>query len=84
MSKTPAKHDQLSLTLRIAAGGYLLYSAWKLREAIAEKPVFLVFIVLFVIAGAFIAGHAAWRLIKGQYDQPGEEESEESEAESEE
>ena len=80
MSKTPDKHDQLSLTLRIAAGLYLLYSAWKLREAIAEKPVFIVFIVLFVIAGAFIAGHAAWRLIKGQYDQPGEEdESEETE-----
>ena len=80
MSKTPAKHDQLSLTLRIAAGAYLLYSAWKLREAIVEKPLFLVFIVLFVIAGAFIAGHAAWRLIKGEYDQPGEEdESEETE-----
>ena len=80
MSKEPAKHDQLSLTLRIAAGAYLLYSAWKLREAIVEKPLFLVFIVLFVIAGAFIAGHAAWRLIKGQYDQPGEEdESEETE-----
>ena len=75
MSKEPANHDQLSLTLRIAAGGYLLYSAWKLREAIAEKPLFLVFIVLFVIAGAFIAGHAAWRLIKGQYDKPGEEEA---------
>ena len=80
MSKTPAKHDQLSLTLRIASGLYLLYSAWKLREAIAEKPVFLVFIVLFVIAGAFIAGHAALRLIKGQYDQPDvEEETEEAE-----
>ena len=79
MSKTPAKYDQLSLTLRIASGLYLLYSAWKLREAIAEKPVFLVFIVLFVIAGAFIAGHAAWRLIKGQYDQPGAEEETEEE-----
>ena len=79
MSKTPAKHDQLSLTLRIAAGAYLLYSAWKLREAIAEKPLFLVFIVLFVIAGAFIAGHAAWRLIKGEYDHPGVEEAEETE-----
>ena len=84
MSKTPAKHDQLSLTLRIAAGGYLLYSAWKLREAIAEKPLFLIFIILFVVAGAFIAGHAALRLIKGQYDQPGEEETEESDAKSEE
>ena len=80
MSKEPAKHDQLSLTLRIAAGGYLLYSAWKLRDAIAEKPLFLIFIVLFVIAGAFIAGHAALRLIKGQYDQPDvEEETEEAE-----
>ena len=79
MSKTPAKHDQLSLTLRIAAGGYLLYSAWKLRETIAEKPLFLVFIILFVIAGAFIAGHAAWRLIKGEYDHPGVEEAEETE-----
>ena len=73
MSKEPAKHDQLSLTLRIAAGAYLLYSAWKLREAIAEKPLFLIAIILFVIAGAFIAGHAALRLIKGQYDKPGEE-----------
>ena len=80
MSNEPAKHDQLSLTLRIAAGGYLLYSAWKLREAIAEKPLFLVFIILFVIAGAFIAGHAAWRLYKGMYAKPGEEEeSEETE-----
>ena len=73
MSKAPETHDQLSLTLRIAAGLYLLYSAWKLREAIAEKPLFLIAIIVFVIAGAFIAGHAAWRLIKGQYDQPGEE-----------
>lgn len=79
MGKTPTKHDQLSLTLRIAAGAYLLYSAWKLREAVAEKPLFLVFIVLFVIAGAFIAGHAARRLWKGQYATPGEEDAEESE-----
>ena len=77
MSKTPAKHDQLSLTLRIASGAYLLYSAWKLREAIAEKPLFLVFIILFVVAGAFIAGHAAWRLYKGMYAKPVEEETEE-------
>ena len=79
MSKTPAKHDQLSLLIRIAAGAYLLYTAWDLRGAIAEKPVFLAFIVLFAVAGAFIAGHAAWRLIKGQYDHPGAEEAEETE-----
>ena len=81
MSKEPAKHDQLSLTIRIAAGCYLLYSAWKLRDAIAEKPLFLVFIVLFVIAGAFIAGHAAWRLIRGQYDKPGDIPEEETASE---
>ena len=73
MSKAPETHDQLSLTLRIAVGLYLLYSAWKLREAIAEKPFFLIA----TIAGAFIAGHAALRLITGQYDKPGEEETEE-------
>ena len=79
MSKKPAKHDQLSLTLRLAAGGYLLYSAWKIRGAVAENPFFLVAIIVFIIAGAFIVGHAALRLIKGQYDQPGAEDAEETE-----
>ena len=79
MSNQPAKHDQLSLTLRLAAGGYLLYSAWKIRGAVAENPFFLVAIIVFIIAGAFIVGHAALRLIKGQYAKPGEEETEETE-----
>ena len=79
MSKKPAKHDQLSLTLRLVAGAYLLYSAWKIRGAVAENPFFLVAIIVFIIAGAFIVGHAALRLIKGQYDQPGAEDAEETE-----
>ena len=79
MSKKPAKHDQLSLTLRFAAGLYLVYTAWKLREAVTENFLFLAAVIVFVIAGAFIVGHAALRLIKGEYDQPGAEETEETE-----
>ena len=73
MRKEPAKHDQFSLTLRIAAGAYLLYSAWKLRGAVAEKPFFLAAIILFAITGAWIAGHAAWRLSQGRYEKPEQE-----------
>ena len=71
MSKEPAKHDQLSLTLRIAAGAYLIYTAWKLRTAVAERPLFLIAIIVFAAAGVFLAAHAAWRLYKGQYAAPG-------------
>ena len=79
MSKKPAKHDQLSLTLRIAAGLYLVYTAWKLREAVTENFLFLAAVIVFGIAGAVIAAHAAWRLLKGLYPKPGEEEETEEE-----
>lgn len=79
MSKKPAKHDQLSLTLRLVAGAYLLYSAWKIRGAVADNLFFLVAIIVFVIAGAFIVGHSAWCLYKGMYAKPGEEEETEEE-----
>ena len=81
MSKKPAKHDQLSLTLRFAAGLYLVYTAWKLREAVTENFLFLAAVIVFGIGGALIAAHAAWRLLKGLYAKPGEEEVEESEEE---
>ena len=77
MSREPAKHDQLSLTLRIAAGAYLIYTAWKLRTAVAERPLFLIAIVVFAAAGLFLAAHAAWRLYKGQYAAPGSQTEEE-------
>ena len=79
MSKKPAKHDQLSLTLRLVAGAYLLYSAWEIRGAVADNLFFLVAIIVFVIAGAFIVGHSAWRLYKGMYAKPGTEEETEEE-----
>ena len=79
MSKKPAKHDQLSLTLRFAAGLYLVYTAWKLREAVTENFLFLAAVIVFGIGGALIAAHAAWRLYKGLYAKPGEEEETEEE-----
>ena len=79
MSKKPAKHDQLSLTLRFAAGLYLVYTAWKLREAVTENFLFLAAVIVFGIAGAVITAHAAWRLLKGLYAKPGEEEETEEE-----
>ena len=81
MSNQPVKNDQFSLIMHMCAGAYVLYSAWKIRGAAMEKPLFLIIMILFIIAGGFIAGHAAMRLIKGQYDQPGVEEAEETEAE---
>ena len=79
MSNQPVKNDQLSLILRMGAGAYVLYSAWKIRGAVADSPFFLVAIIVFIIAGAFIVGHSAWRLYKGMYTKPGEEEETEEE-----
>ena len=79
MSKEPAKHDQLSLTLRVAAGVYLIYTAWKLRTAVAENPLFLAAVIIFGIAGVIIAAHGGWRLWKGLYEKPGDNTEEETE-----
>ena len=79
MSNQPVKNDQLSLILRMGAGAYVLYSAWKIRGAAAEKPLFLVIMILFIIAGAFIAGTAGWKLWKEVNQKPEEEASEEAE-----
>ena len=77
MSKEPATHDQLSLTLRAAAGLYLIYSAWKLRTAVAEQPLFLIPIVAFAAVGFWLTARAGWRLWKGDYQKPGDNEESE-------
>ena len=77
MSKEPVKHDQLSLTLRAAAGLYLIYSAWKLRNAVAEQPLFLIPIIAFAAFGLWLTARSGWRLWKGDYRKPGTEEDSE-------
>ena len=61
-------YSQSTLFFRILAGGYLLYTAWDLREAIAENPLFIVAIVCFAIIGAVLVGHSGWKLYKKDYE----------------
>lgn len=61
-------YTQSNLFFRILAGGYLLYTAWDLREAIAENPLFIVAIVCFAIIGTVLIGHSGWKLYKKDYE----------------
>lgn len=78
--KLPA---QFSLILRAAAGVYLLYTGWDLREAISESWFFLLAVIFFGAAGVILLFHSVRALYKGEFengkadpkwDQPREEE----------
>ena len=79
MSNQPVKSDQLSLILRMGAGAYVLYSAWKIRGAAMEKPLFLIIMVLFILAGGFITATAGWKLWKEVNQKREEDATEETE-----
>ena len=66
MAKQTDKKAPLSSPLHLFAGAYLLYTAWKLRTAVADRPLFLIAIIVFGIAGAGIIAFAAW----GRKDYP--------------
>ena len=68
MKKETQYFAQSTLFLRLLAGGYLVYTAWKLRESVAENPLFLIAIVVFAVSGAALMGHAGWKLYKGEYE----------------
>lgn len=67
MKKETQYYAQSTLYLRLLAGGYLAYTAWKLRESIAENPLFIIAIVAFAVIGAALMAHAGWKLFKGEY-----------------
>ena len=67
MKKEPTKPAQISLLLRMAGGGYLMYLAWDLREAFRDGPHFLIFAVLFAIIGAVLLGHCIYKFVKKEY-----------------
>ena len=81
MAKQTDKKAPLSSPLHLFAGAYLLYTAWKLRTAVADRPLFLIAIIIFGIAGAGIIAFAAWGMYKNQHAAP--EAQEEAEAEEE-
>ena len=67
MKKEPTKPAQISLLLRMVGGGYLLYTAWDLREAFRDGSYFIVFAVLFALVGAALLGHCIYKFIKKEY-----------------
>ena len=81
MAKQTDKKAPQSSPLHILAGAYLLYTAWKLRTAVADRPLFLIAVIFFGIAGAGIIALAAWGMYKNQHTAP--EPQEEAEAEEE-
>lgn len=68
MKKEPHLYAQSTLLLRLLAGGYLVYTAWDIREAVAENPLFIIAIVAFAVIGTALLAHAGWKLCKGEYE----------------
>ncbi|MCD8015018.1 MAG: hypothetical protein LUG99_17955 [Lachnospiraceae bacterium] len=60
--------NNLRMGLYVAAGVYLLYTAWQLFQGLGETDanpkVFAVFALLFAVGGAALIGFAVWNLYK--------------------
>ena len=78
MSNEPEQRRQPPVTLWAAAGVYLIYTAWKLRTAVAERPLFLIPIIFFAAAGLFLIACPAFKMWKDKKEQPTEAAAEES------
>jgi len=70
------KIPQISLILRCAAGAYLLYLVWDLREAafLERQPLILAAVIVFALAGAALLVLSLPPLIHGDFLRPGETE----------
>jgi len=89
--KKTAYPAQVTVLLRLAAGGYLLYLAYGLipdilASAGERRIIQAAFVLLFAVVGALLFGWSAKKLIKGEFIRPGqlpeEDDSEEQETES--
>lgn len=67
MKKERSKPPQFSLILRLLCGGYLLYTAWGLREAFQEGPYYIVFAIIFAGVGLALAVHSIVKLVRKEY-----------------
>ena len=76
---------QVTLLLRLVCGGYLLYLAWGLREAVfgPERQLgFILAAAVFAVVGLLLCGFSLRGLIRREYETPdpeGEEESSQDE-----
>ena len=72
---------QVTLLLRLACGGYLLYLAWELREAVFGPERQLAFILaaaLFAVVGLLLCVFSLRGLIRKEYVMPSDEEEQNS------
>ena len=58
---------QSSVILRILGGGYLVYLAWDMRGALADRPWLLIPILFFGVGGLVLAGGSIHSLITNDY-----------------
>ena len=75
---------QVTLLLRLVCGGYLLYLAWELREAVFGPERQLAFILaaaLFAVVGLLLCVFSLRGLIRKEYVMPSDEEEQTSEEE---
>ena len=75
---------QVTLLLRLVCGGYLLYLAWELREAVFGPERQLAFILaaaLFAVVGLLLCIFSLRGLIRKEYVMPSDEEEQTSEEE---
>ncbi len=72
---------QVTLLLRLVCGGYLLYLAWELREAVFGPERQLAFILaaaLFAVVGLLLCVFSLRGLIRKEYVMPSDEEEQNS------
>ena len=68
MQNQSKPYTLMYLAARLFAGGYLLYTAWKLRTAIAENPLFIAAVAGFGLIGAWLTIQAGLKICKGEYE----------------
>ena len=67
MSKNNQKIPQFSLILRLFCAGYLLYTAWDIREAFQDGIHFVIIAAVFVAVGLALGIHSLIKLIRQEF-----------------
>ena len=67
MSNSKHKIPQGSLILRLLCAGYLLYTAWDIREAFQDGIHFVIFAIVFAAVGLVLGIHSLRCLIRQEF-----------------